>query len=547
MSTVSGGVIHALSVSQVESFDPSQTGGCQRRWYFERVEGRRPESSNAQTDGDLGHALLATYLRGGELPKRAKMLKHVRGAIAAGNLPTPGPDLLVEQRFDDQPARDASGTRVQLDAARTLLLGGVPWDGYVDLQFRRWKSVVEVVDHKFSSDIDTYAKPSDGLIRTVQMPVYARNALRRWPDAREFRLTHHYVSRRGVASFLRSQVVTLDQVLERVADVERVVAEMQDVARATRQDDVPFNRRACAAYAGCPHQSRCTAFRRNQMNLTAEELELFGPPSDAPKPPVVEEDPFATDDTRAWSPDALKAAASGDVAKAEEIQRAADAERSDPAPASEPLDIPLPEASKPAAQPSIACECGATLTPENSSRLQDSTHKHIGCPLAATNTDQPAPKRRGRPPKVKPETTGGETCKQCGEQGATTLAASGLQVHNGCKGAPLRTDGAESGRLHSGEPNTANGPRGEPPSVTGGAAEADWEAIQAEAVKHAQEKFGPGGPEDLTKPDPETLRPARLSARATVPVHPLAGTLRVEVDISDRLASFLERLVGAPR
>lgn len=382
--TIRGGVIQSLSVSQAEKFDPAQTGGCPRRWWFEVVQGFRPERTEALTDGDKGHALLADYLRTGQAPKgRVKMGAAVRAAIAASNLPTPGDHLLVERRFSGQPQRDAAGNWVPLDTAKTLWLGGVPWDGFVDCQ---WYSArrASVLDHKFSSDIHKYAKPAEKLILTVQMPVYCANALRVWPAAQEFELIHHYVARTGQDSFIRRAVVTLGQVLDRVEQVGALVAKMERAAQVERQDDVEFNRRSCDAYNGCPHQSRCRAFKEKQVMLTDAEKSFFGDmelPGDAKPPPAVVQAPRRV---------------MVDVAPNESEEEAIARSRG----------LTPPTASKPAPQPppeeKPACPaCGMTLAHDvNASRLRDGTWKHIGCP-AENPESAPAKRGPGRPPGAK--------------------------------------------------------------------------------------------------------------------------------------------------
>lgn len=264
--------LRALSASQAERFDPEQVGGCKRRWFMQdvmRLELPEPEAS--KEDGHAGHALFAAYFRGETLPNRSRMLKAVRGAIAKGELPAREPGQLVESRFDGQPARDANGERVPLDTTRTLWLGDVPWDGYVDLRFHR-AGMITVLDHKFSSDIHTYAK-SD-LLATVQMPVYALDSLRLWPEAQHVELVHHYVSRKGVDSFLRRQLVTVERVRQRGREIERLVADMLTVSQAKSPEEVPGNRASCHTWSGCPFQSRCTAFKEKpKMNLNPEEME----------------------------------------------------------------------------------------------------------------------------------------------------------------------------------------------------------------------------------------------------------------------------------
>lgn len=278
--TVVNGVLTQLSVSEVESFDPKQNGGCNRRWWFERAMDLRPDQDDAQSDGQKGHALLAAYLADGTMPeKRVKLSKAVTGAILKGELPKPGPDLIIEQRFSEQEARDVNGDWIPLDTSATLWLGGVPWDGFIDLAFRRGP-IPEIWDHKFSSDIHTFAKKSSDLIKTVQLPVYVLSQIPYWPDAKTWRIAHHNVSRKGVDSFIRSAIVALDQVYERREAIEQTVYSMRELAGATSQDDVPatVSTKSCDAWGGCPHQSICSAYRKKAtaaMTLSPTESALF--------------------------------------------------------------------------------------------------------------------------------------------------------------------------------------------------------------------------------------------------------------------------------
>lgn len=389
--TVRGGVIQALSVSQAEKFDPAQTGGCPRRWWFEDVQGFRPEQTDALTDGDKGHRLLADYLRTGQPPEgRVKMGTAVRAAIAAGNLPQPGPDLLVEQRFSGQPQRDAAGNWIPVDVTKTLWLGGLPWDGFIDLRHRR--ALATVLDHKFSSDIHKYAKPAERLILTVQMPVYCLDTLRLWPDVRQFELVHHYIARTGQESLTRRQVVALDQVLERKKQIEALVERMKLTARAERQDEVEFNRRSCDAYNGCPHQSRCKAFKEKQVMLTDAEKSFFG----------ADDVELPTDTNVVRAATQAKPAEVVQYPKPGRMIEVAPGESDDDAIARSQGLTP-PKASAPAAQPppeeKPTCgACGTALTAENGSQLRDGGWKHIGCPA---ESPEGVSRRRGRPPGSK--------------------------------------------------------------------------------------------------------------------------------------------------
>jgi hypothetical protein len=391
--------LRALSASQAEEFDPSQVGGCQRRWYLHRVVGLEvPRSGNAQEDGDAGHAHFARYYTTGELPGRARMGKAVRGAIAKGELPPRVPGQLVESRFDGQPSRDATGQRVPLRTESTLWLGGLPWDGYVDLRYLSGE-VVTVLDHKFSSDIHAYAKPDDGLLSTIQMPVYALDSLRIWPNARGVRLVHHYVSRRGVESFLRSQVLSVEWIQKRGEEIAGLVSEMLAVSRAMSAEHVPGNRKSCHTWSGCPFQSRCTAFKeRPKMNLDKDEEAWLGVFSEANGTPKVSAPVAASCALCGDAPDHPHGECSAFPNKSEDAARhhaeliAADTAVGSPPSADDPFAVFAPEASVPAEQPAAAptCpDCGTELTAENGSQ-RDGKWTHVRCPAKHTGASASA-------------------------------------------------------------------------------------------------------------------------------------------------------------
>lgn len=395
MSVVENGVIKSLSISQIESFDHTQSGGCERKWWFERPMDLRPDQNKAQAEGEAGHALLATYLTTGQLPKgRTLMGKAVTGAIVKGELPTPGPDLLVEIRFDGQPKHGPNGEWLPLDVKETLHLAGVPLDGFLDLAFRRGP-VPEIWDHKFfqparpelSSDPYSWLKKPSELIKTVQLPVYVLSQIPYWPDAKDWRIAHHCVSKTGVDSLIRSAVVSTAEVLERKTEIEAVVERMKGVARATDQRDVPHNRKSCSAYNGCPHQSICAAFKEKpKMDLTPEELAMFDgiPMSDAPDEVAEAPAPAPAAPVVAPAPAAPKKPRAGQIH---------DMSEADPVP-------PTPPAPTPEAPP--ACACGTPITAENGSRLQSGTWKHIGCKLDAPPPEAPKPPKARKPAPAAP-------------------------------------------------------------------------------------------------------------------------------------------------
>lgn len=388
-------------MSQAERFDHKQHGGCERAWWFERVHDLRPDSTEAQRAGESGHELLAHYLQHGSLPEgRKSMKKAVTGAILKGELPKPGPDLLVEWRGDGQPkwdpahlSADGKPQWLPLDTTKTLWLGGVPWELFIDLTFRRGP-MPSVWDHKFKADLSD-AKASSELIKTIQLPVYVLARQPFWPDAKRWEIAHHNVCKTGTESVIRRAVVSLDQVLERKADIEKVVARMKVVAKATNQEDVSFNRRSCSAWFGCPHQSICTAFKENKVEFTDEEKELFGDDlagpteTEATTAAPVEEDDEAKLERQLAEAKAKKAA----VVEAKKVADAkAAAEAAKPKARLKIEDVPSPTPA-PDAEPDAKCAaCGEAMTRENSARYPDKTYKHIGCPKDAPPASEPAKK-----------------------------------------------------------------------------------------------------------------------------------------------------------
>lgn len=357
MSAVENGQLLQLSASQLDAFDPTQPGGCERRWWFDRAAGLRPEQTDQQSEGDAGHALLATYFRTGEKPKgRVKMGKAVMGAIVKGDLPSPGPDLWVERRFDGGAMRDANGNWVDLNVAKTLVVAGVPFDGAIDLVSFRGE-LPEIIDHKFSSDIHVYSKTPSQLLLTNQMPLYALAVARLWHDG-DVKLTHHYVSKRGVDSKLVSVVAGLDDLAEARVRIEKLVGRIRLTAGAQNQDDVPANLakdgagklKACDAFNGCPHRGVCSAYRRRGIvNLSPDELAAF---------------------------DALDAMAA-----------------SVPSPSVTPTPPEKPKRLHIAVDPREGygtCQgCGTTLSAETASRLRDGRVLHINCPTPVVHTLPP--------------------------------------------------------------------------------------------------------------------------------------------------------------
>ncbi|AGC44563.1 hypothetical protein MYSTI_03251 [Myxococcus stipitatus DSM 14675] len=324
---------------------------CQRSWYFAKVL-RLPEpESKAQALGIKGHAQLEHYLRTGE---------DVLGDIArAGHhlLPTPGSDLLVEESF---------GTPSPLSA------DGVPFIGHIDLinPRRLADGVLRVTDHKFSSHVARYGATPAQLVdasteaglQMVGYGVWAALSVERFPSVRVLELEHLYFQTRGArrAESVLARTSTEHVTHEWTEKVVPMVRRMREVARATRSADAPPNFGACEKFGGCPFKEKCLSGGPTVSLMNRLILKNQAP------------------DTAAQLP------------------------------------LAPPPSAAPAESLGTCDRCGATLTPENTSKLRSGDVLHVSCPgaevAAVLPPDAPvasptistdgAPKRRGRKPKA---------------------------------------------------------------------------------------------------------------------------------------------------
>lgn len=266
------------SVSQLESFDDQVYGGCNRKWFIDKVLKIKTPAKPSQKLGTQCHSQIEHYEKTGE---------DVLGDIVrAGRrfLPIPGPDLMLEHPM-------ASGE----PPTSFLTAAGVPFVGYIDLLHRRGEWVnddgetnpdplaAEAVDWKTSSKIDNeidpdtgivtargYAKTADELAATWQMKGYAEYTRRLWSDLKFVRVSHGIFQTKGKkAASKRSKLLAIETVANNWIPAEALVERMKGIAATPRIEDVPANYEACGAYGGCPHKSICP---RDPKKVLAELL-----------------------------------------------------------------------------------------------------------------------------------------------------------------------------------------------------------------------------------------------------------------------------------
>jgi hypothetical protein len=228
-----------FSASQVSVFEL-----CARKWAFRYVDRVEEPPSRWAAFGLGVHQLVAHRLSGQstELPGSVSEADCARAL--APYLPSPHPDLLVEQRF-------------------LIDLDGVSFVGYIDLLDSR-PDVPVVYDHKTTSGLE-WARSADELPSDVQAALYAEAAMQTL-DVPAVRLQWTYVTTRGapkVAPVSRS--VAKEDIKERnERTVESARRMLEVLATGAKGLDVPPSPAACEAFGGCPYRDRCG-------DLTAED------------------------------------------------------------------------------------------------------------------------------------------------------------------------------------------------------------------------------------------------------------------------------------
>lgn len=241
--TIINGQLQFLSVSQVETFDDTTPFGCQRKWGWNKIDGRKEPPSKSQEVGNEVHEQLQHYTSTGE---------DVLGSVArAGKhfVHRPGPGLLVEH--EELGAVSVAG--VPFYVRMDLLNTGEFWID--DEGEERPLTCPEVVDHKTSSDIGSWGKTGRELLGTTQMVVYGAYALRGGTASR-VRLSHCYYGTKRRESLKSSAEVTRGEIDDRLGAIGQIVERMKVAASAKSGADLEPDYAKCSRCAHVPYCPR---------------------------------------------------------------------------------------------------------------------------------------------------------------------------------------------------------------------------------------------------------------------------------------------------
>jgi hypothetical protein len=282
-----------FSPTSLQLADPESSDGCPRKWFFERVQGKKPPQTEAQKAGTELHSQIEDFVITG---------RNALGSLALRGMqfiPPPGPDVLVEQDIvlpvdteirarDAELAGDKKGAeKIRATASLTaapLRAAGVPVTGYIDLVHARGvnygvsdgesenasdpEGTVEVLDWKTTSKVD-YIKSPEAMSKTLQMSIYGKWVTTCMPDAAAVRLSHVYFVTRGRHAPRKVSLRVLpEQIEHQWQRVERVGRLVNDVARETDPEKVEANTKACDAFGGCSHRDYCSAGRKASFGLS---------------------------------------------------------------------------------------------------------------------------------------------------------------------------------------------------------------------------------------------------------------------------------------
>lgn len=390
------GFLRYVSVSQVTTFDPEQYGGCERRWYFEKVMGLKSETSAAMETGTVVHGQVEHYLKTGEdvlgmIARQGKHFMPMPGSIPHENIERPFGSVELTRQLEE--ARRVGlvdwGIRLLQEKHPPSLVTaqGIPFIGFIDVvnTTGMWVDnegalrvdpprTVELVDWKTSSNIEAYGKQANDLPKTVQMIGYAEWAWRVDPTAEHFRLSHGYMQTRGRAAEKRSVLIPLETVKQKWHKVEETVARMSDVARATDPMHVDGNLKSCPAYRGCPHRARCP---RSMSQVLADTFGTGGSMSLLKR---LQKDPNNNVKDAVQTPGSVVVGPTPTIPPDQQtLQKVVEDERTDPTGAR--AAAVKAEVERLKAEERGECPVdGAKLTKENSSRLPDGIVLHTeGC------------------------------------------------------------------------------------------------------------------------------------------------------------------------
>ena len=253
-----------VSASQVKTFQR-----CNRKWYFEKIMGKRGPSTHAQRRGTAIHEALEIYIKTGEI------VDEVHTNVITGRvIPSPtGPANEEETSETFLVRRFVEATKEHIDHEKVVAVegnmrletyeGGPDWIGFIDLLTTK-----RVIDYKTTSNF-RWAKTPEELKNDAQACSYVLSIFRQFPEADEFDVKLIYIQ---TSNKIKVNVKPVEATFTR-AECEAVFAEavaevkkMSIAAKYTDPNKVPGNLAACMDFGGCEHRTYCDRVVESMLN-----------------------------------------------------------------------------------------------------------------------------------------------------------------------------------------------------------------------------------------------------------------------------------------
>ena len=238
-----------LSASQYKKADR-----CLKAWGWKYIMKLKEPTSPAAAQGQEAHARLEKYLEAGDLAKLhgpdgrpdalTERLKH-----GVKYLPPPSPNLEIERHMKTE-------------------IGGVTYQGYIDLHWIDAKGEHWILDHKTTGKIGPFSLTTKTLPHDMQALIYAKMIFDEDPNAQRVNLRWvYYQLRNGIRSQAVDAQLTREETLSRLGGMipeksqrlERLyqIRTKPEQEKLAQVRNFPENNKACGDFGGCAFIEVC--------------------------------------------------------------------------------------------------------------------------------------------------------------------------------------------------------------------------------------------------------------------------------------------------
>lgn len=242
------GVLVRASPSSIDAFDSTTPFGCERRWWFESVQGMRSEDSSGQALGTAVHSCIEGYIEGnvpsdlwGSNPEAYRLFTAAKPVV----------DQVIEEGI------------VGVERWMKLTLLDVEIRGRIDIETREG-----ILDWKTTSNFDKYAKTPGQLRKATPMVLYTKwlHEQRKAAGAArsDYTMEHVYIQTKGKTKVERVRAKITPAMLDVATDQIILTLDRMKVAAPKDVGELEPDRSKCRM---CPFRSICPTESKNIMSL----------------------------------------------------------------------------------------------------------------------------------------------------------------------------------------------------------------------------------------------------------------------------------------